>query len=302
MSVLAGDFIGFSFNGVHSSDLGIIRTSNGSRFDENLLPTIQNNTVQVPGGNGTYYFGSSHTQKPFSIPIAFDGLTESGVRRLREVFGTDKICRLIYDETPYKYYMVKISAPPQIKTICFDETGERIYKGEGTLQFVAYYPYAKSVHKYLNEFNDENKDEWAEASRMLVTKGTFDTNDSASIKIYNAGDLETEFLAYYLIPDTGISSLKSVNIDNFVGLNFKTINKQGSDKYFRINSKTNLIEGGNLTIAGNYTTFVPSGYLYNKYISSGDFFKIQTMEKGTSMQFKSTGANCLFLDYSYVYY
>jgi hypothetical protein len=40
MSVLKGDFIGFSYNGKHSSDLGIVRTSNGSRFDENLLPTM----------------------------------------------------------------------------------------------------------------------------------------------------------------------------------------------------------------------------------------------------------------------
>jgi hypothetical protein len=34
------DYIGFSFNGVHSSELGIVRTSEGSRFNENLLPTI----------------------------------------------------------------------------------------------------------------------------------------------------------------------------------------------------------------------------------------------------------------------
>jgi hypothetical protein len=34
------DFIGFTFNGKHSSELGIVRTSDGSRFNENLLPTI----------------------------------------------------------------------------------------------------------------------------------------------------------------------------------------------------------------------------------------------------------------------
>ena len=38
--------------------------------------------------------------------------------------------------------------------ICFDENNERIYKGEGTIQFIAYSPYAKSVHKFLNEFDD----------------------------------------------------------------------------------------------------------------------------------------------------
>jgi hypothetical protein len=34
------DYIGFTFNGIHSSQLGIVRTSEGSRFNENLLPAI----------------------------------------------------------------------------------------------------------------------------------------------------------------------------------------------------------------------------------------------------------------------
>ena len=58
MSVLDRDFIGFSFDDVHSSDLGVLRVSDGSRYNEYLLPTSQDVTVQVPGGDGTYYFGS----------------------------------------------------------------------------------------------------------------------------------------------------------------------------------------------------------------------------------------------------
>ena len=47
-SQYSSDYIGFTFNGVHSDTLGIKRTSEGSRFNENLLPTIQDKTVQVP--------------------------------------------------------------------------------------------------------------------------------------------------------------------------------------------------------------------------------------------------------------
>jgi hypothetical protein len=39
-SQTSSDYIGFTFNGVHSDTLGIKRTSEGSRFNENLLPTI----------------------------------------------------------------------------------------------------------------------------------------------------------------------------------------------------------------------------------------------------------------------
>ena len=72
MSILTGDFIGFSYNDVHSSELGIIRVSEGSRFNENLLPSSKDVTIQVPGGDGTYYFGSYYTQKPITISYAFD--------------------------------------------------------------------------------------------------------------------------------------------------------------------------------------------------------------------------------------
>jgi len=40
MSVIKGDFLGFTFNGVHSSELGLTRVSDGSRYNENLYPTI----------------------------------------------------------------------------------------------------------------------------------------------------------------------------------------------------------------------------------------------------------------------
>ena len=50
------DFTGFSFGGIHSSTLGIIRTSEGSRYNQNLFPNAQDKTVQVPDGEGTYYF------------------------------------------------------------------------------------------------------------------------------------------------------------------------------------------------------------------------------------------------------
>ena len=77
MSIKKADYIGFTFNGVHSSELGIVRTSDGSRFNENLLPTIQDKTVQVPGGDGMYHFGSFYTQKQFPISYAFDALSKT---------------------------------------------------------------------------------------------------------------------------------------------------------------------------------------------------------------------------------
>ena len=69
MGVPKGDFIGFTFNGVHSSELGILRVSDGSRYDNDLLPTIRDRVVPVPGGDGSYYFGSDYTQKRLILTL-----------------------------------------------------------------------------------------------------------------------------------------------------------------------------------------------------------------------------------------
>lgn len=156
-----GDYIGFSFGGVHSSELGIVRISDGSRFEESLLPNFQDKTATVSGKDGIYYFGSDNQQKEVTLSFAFDHLTEEQLRRLKQVFSTKKPQQFISDEKPYKYYMVKVAQSAIIQHLCFDlDEGARIYKGEGTLNLVAYYPYARSVHKFLNEFNEGNNSDF----------------------------------------------------------------------------------------------------------------------------------------------
>lgn len=286
MSGIKGDFTGFTFGNKHSSELGITRISNGSRYDENLLPTMQDKTVQVPGGDGTYYFGSFHTQKPFNIPIAFDSLTEEEVRTLRDHFGSKIPQRLIFDETPYKYYMAKVTGTPQIKTICFDESGARIYKGEGTINFTCYYPYAKSVHKTLEEFRNEgysNVDEWAAASKMEETLDGFDQIGS-TINLCNPGDIEADFKLYL----TSLNNL-TLNQDS-LSYSLTISGLVNKDTYICVNSKNNLIEGCD-------SNFNPTGNIYNKYITGGDFFKIPLGKPILTID-----GSPVKIEYEYIYY
>lgn len=301
-----GDFIGFTFNERHSSELGITRVSNGSRYNDNLLPTFQDKTAVVAGGDGTYFWNSYFTQKPFPLQIAFDSLTEKQYRELRQWLGTKEIHELIFDEQPYKKYMVKTQGTPQLKTICFNKYSEddervieRIYKGEGTVNLVAYFPYAKSVHKWLDKYNDLNKFEWAESSGMKETQGDFDTRDDfeeeySTIHLYNPGDIETDFCLFFKFKeDSEILEKTEVFIDgnNSKQLCFKPIIKKKEDFGIRINSKTNLVEG--IDADGSLT-----GNLYNEYIKAGDFFRIDLGES----TLKIDGASCSKIEYDYLYY
>ena len=143
------DFLAFSFNGKHSwDDFGIIRTSDGDRYNENLVPAMQDKTAEVPGGDGMYYFGTIHKQRDFNINIAFDDMSEEKFRKMRQWLNGKEMGDLWFSEAPYKVYTVKPTGTPSLKTLCFDkyneDTGrnERVYKGEGTIQFTAYWPYA----------------------------------------------------------------------------------------------------------------------------------------------------------------
>jgi hypothetical protein len=58
------DFIGFTYNGKHSiDDFGIYRTSDGSRYNHNLIPQLNDKTADVPGGHGQYYFNSTYKNR-----------------------------------------------------------------------------------------------------------------------------------------------------------------------------------------------------------------------------------------------
>lgn len=322
MSAIKGDFIGFTYNGVHSSELGIVRVSGGSRFEENLLPTMSDKTTQVPGGDGTYFFGSYYTQRQFKVSFAFDSLTESNLRRMRQLFGDKEIHDLIFDELPFKVYSAKVTGNATIKHICFDE-GEtnRLYKGEGTIQFTAFYPYARSRFKYLSQYIGQNNDnlnvtipewrnktgniiEWKTASGMLEDIDKYDSFSESGVNnniytayLYNPGDLDVDFKLYLPISNEQVTF--QILLEDSEQINITNLVKNGSDNYVCLNSKTNLIEGCKLKNNGTIENldFITTGTLYNSYISGGNFFKIPLGESTIQV----TGLKPIGIDYKYLY-
>jgi predicted phage tail component-like protein len=145
------DFIGFTYNGKHSwRDLGIYRTSDGSRYNSNLTATMTDKTADVPGGNGQYYFGTTFKNKTFTINYAFDNLTEEKFQQLKTTFDGKGIHDLIFDENPDIAWSAKVTGTASIKYLCFDDNAlidqyKRVYKGEGSLTFTCYDPFARSI-------------------------------------------------------------------------------------------------------------------------------------------------------------
>ena len=194
------DFLAFSFNGKHSyDDFKLYRTSDGDRYNTELSPQMTDKTAENVGGDGMYFFGTNHKQKVFNISFTFEEMTESQLRGMKQWLNGKEMGDLWFEEEPYKVYNVKVTGTPTIKYIPFEkDTNTRVYRGEGSVQFTAYWPYAHTPDKvelsggtkvdgklFSSYSGFRNKNQWEAASGLSATS-------SATLK--NPGDLPAPFV------------------------------------------------------------------------------------------------------------
>lgn len=307
-----GPYLGFHFNGKHSSDLEIVRINTGSRADDLLSPTFKDTTAERTGSAGLLYFNTQIQQRVFTLNFAFEGLEEVQVRKIRQWFSPETVGNFWLDETPFKVYTVKINAQPKLSYLVFDEGlgKERIYKGEGSVSFSAFYPYAEAPYQTIEDYieNDictftESK-EWLTASGILqrdqfITKGT---------KLYNPGDLESHF-NFDIVPSTVVEdgvdwpSVQTTLTATIFGNNYNKVMviklpEQGSGiEKLTIDSELRLMYDQNKIVRNNL-------------IEIGDFLKVPITTKEdflTSSNIYQYSINCdgaqaQNINYKYLYY
>lgn len=327
-----GSYLGFTYNGRHSSEFGIVRTSTSNRYDDNLLPNKNVKTTAVPGGDGAYYFGSNYTQRQFTVQFAFDALSDAQLREMRQWLGTGQIHDLIFDEFPYKVYSAAVTGNATAKHLCFDEGNGVVYKGDGSIQFTCYFPFARSRYKWLSDYtianipewnNDEfynNKTEWAVGSGMLESsvitedtlyydsyKGETGRDYIGYIPVLNVGDVPTDFQLF--IPSQFLTNNLTIWYGALAShsdykITIGALSNPPERGGIVMNSKTRLLQDCVINVGGN---FVIGNTLYNQYIINGDFFKILTTSSDslTCIGFQTTssvGNDSPIIKYNYLYY
>lgn len=148
------EFLGFSFNGRHSSEFNLTVVSSGLT-QRALFAEFEDKTVEVSGRDGAYYFGTKIKTRPLNVSVAFDNLTSSKKRELLLWLKPQLVAKLFFDEAPYKYYWAKLASPPSFSFVPFetDITGgvEHLFKGTLELTFVANDPYGYSDYSSVPE-------------------------------------------------------------------------------------------------------------------------------------------------------
>lgn len=280
MGLNFGDFTGFKFNGTHSSTLNLVRVSDSDRYQEDLVPDMDNTTSDIPGGDGQYYFGSRFKEREISCSMAYDKITETNRRQIKRWLGDKQIHELIFDEKPYIKYYAKVNKSITTKDLCFMENDSRVYKGEFDISFIIYSVYGLQVSKDSCYFNDyENQSEWIESSGLISFNydglGAINKIDSFvkhdnkiyNINLYNPGDKETGFKFTF----------KKLAINQTQALTFKSgnstlsqwINPLASTGYFasiRDNKEFTLIY--NNVQYNAYTKSVTDNATYDIYIEN----------------------------------
>lgn len=270
------DLTGFKFGDYHSSQFGLIRVSNGSRYNEYLLPTLKNTTTDVSGMEGTLYFGTQKTTRSFQVDMAFDNLTEEDIRDIREwLTGAHS---LIFDERPYIQYMCILNSAPQLKYLTFEENGERIYKGELSVNFVSYLPYGYSIDgkKFIDDFLDENFEEWSNASHLAYknfyegeTLRTYDKFEGNNVYVYNGGDVEADYVLTCYFSEGATAKISMNDVSYEFSLRAKSANSTHLE--LSVNSKLQYARCRDVNIANGVITGISD---YEIMLPSTEMFKI----------------------------
>lgn len=239
-------FVGFTYNGKHSiDDLHIYRTSNSNRYTDNLTATMTDKTADVPGGNGQYYFGTTFKNKTFTVNYAFDKLTKAGLNLLKETFSGEGIYDLVFDEdrdsagNAEKTWSAKVTGTAQIKYLCFEEEGIDVYKGEGSITFTCYFPFAKKQQKKVFTGEIGTRSITIEGQRPTTFKTACENLAEGQITIgpltINTGDAHT----FTWDSNTGLVLVDNVPIA-YTGVGYGTVDRGKISISYTANENTKV--------------------------------------------------------------
>jgi len=241
LEYLEDGYLGFTFDGRHSSEFNLLVVSDGSRYHQNLFSNFSDNIQTVPGRNGGYYFGTQLGMKDFDINCAFDKMTTHMRNEIQMWLYPDKVGWLIFDECPYKKYLVKISAVPQFNFLPFNELKsvhnynlqKEILKGELTISFFSFNEYGYENGDYTLPKIDKNEiiPQHAIDSGIIpsdyIHTGIFLSNEKINVIPYN-----TEFSLYNA--GNGIAKLNLsfyILADDIKNKEFELFNYEDGQKY-----------------------------------------------------------------------
>lgn len=152
------EYIDFSFAGRHISEFGLVAVTNGDRYQFAGSPDFEDETSNVNGVWGQYYWGTNFKTKTYSYSLATDGMTERQFEDFKYHFRPGHYGQFYEDAWFDRYCYVRIKAVIDFSFIPFQKEAEvagikfqsRVYKGECKISFIQDRPFMYSFYQVLN--------------------------------------------------------------------------------------------------------------------------------------------------------
>lgn len=300
MGVFGGDFLGFAYGNWRSEDLGIVRTID-NRYNYQVTPPIKDITTEVPNYTGVYFWGSNYDRRNITIPFAFDQITEVQLSNIKKLLNSKKILNLVFDEEPNVIYPAMVANTSNLFYVCFNIGEQRIYRGEGTLNFICHTPYKRSKYKFAEEAENLR----AAAKMAIVDQnapvyGALVVDGAESAPSTDPENPEYHFGKIYTLQNTALTNLPSTSeYGAFIGDRYVLYNAGFFEMPFQVfirlenNMTIYLSKVPNTTDEKRRELFiqiseprVSSGFLRDTYIKIDT--KIHTIE-GCDANYNPTG-------------
>ena len=264
------EFIDFEFDGKHISEFGMVAVFDGDRHSFDASPSFEDETSEVNGVSGQYYWGTRMKTITKSFSLATDGITEAQINAFKLHFKPGKYGKFIEDKLACRYGWCRVSSTssfsvvPFVKktTIKIGDTTHTVeineYKGSAKLTFIFDDPYFYATNQSISadSLNEEALREsllnglpiegysWPMGNDSLFIGNTILNNNSSanlnksSINFYNPSTAPTESkLSLTFMPTFTSSSINNPIYfteiaDNINGaiVQHNTINQYNSGK------------------------------------------------------------------------
>lgn len=206
------EFIDLEFRGTNIGSLGFVVACEGDRYNLFGSAPIDNQTSQVNGLSGQYYWGTTYKPYEKTYSFATDGVTEQQLEKLRMLLRPGNYGKLEELEWYGRYSYARVSTQVEFNFIPFEkvETFQvpgnekptlfkvNEYKGEAKVTFVMDFPFFVSDDSYYGSFDDFSNDDLQDALRNMFRNGIPVYDDS--IKVYGnseANALDSNSVSFY---------------------------------------------------------------------------------------------------------
>ena len=155
------EFIDFEFDGKHISEFGMVAVFDGDRHSFDASPSFEDETSEINGVSGQYYWGTRMKTITKSFSLVTDSMTEAQINAFKLHFKPGKYGKFIEDKLAARYGYCRVAATTSFSVVPFITKKEvkigntthiveiNEYKGSAKLTFVFDDPFFYAEHSTI---------------------------------------------------------------------------------------------------------------------------------------------------------